>query len=69
MEKMGKIVGYIFVCFILLFSGWLTWVFIQNIQTADANVKTGLIGSFGILLRGGPVLLDSRCFRLEGINS
>ena len=34
---------------ILAFGAWLLWVFVGNVGEADASIKVGLIGLFGML--------------------
>ncbi|PCI40898.1 MAG: hypothetical protein COB46_05785 [Rhodospirillaceae bacterium] len=46
---MSKFVGYIKVAIGVCFISWLFWLFVQNIQEADANIKVGLIGFLGML--------------------
>jgi hypothetical protein len=43
-----KYFGYIAVFAILSFAVWMLWVFVTNINAADASVKAGLIGLFGV---------------------
>ena len=46
---MNKILRFVVAIALLAFAGWLGWLFIDNVHQADASIKAGLIGLFGML--------------------
>ena len=44
-----KIITYFVAVATLLFSVWMTWVFVKSVGKADDSIKAGLIGIFGML--------------------
>jgi hypothetical protein len=47
--SVNKALQYFLAFAIVAFTGWLIWLFVKNIGAADASIKAGLIGLFGML--------------------
>jgi len=63
---MRKLVSYLIAIVGFCFVSWLFWLFVQNIQEADANIKVGLIGLLGML---GATLMTHIQTKKREINS